>query len=103
MVSLATPASNTGIALGDSFTSIEGLVGGTGNDTLSGDGGANRLGGNLGDDSLAGAGGADTLNGGEGNDSLDGGAGDDLLNGGALRPGVLHRARGGHGQSRRRG
>ncbi len=83
VVSLATPASNTGIALGDSFTSIEGAGRRHGNDTLSGDGGANRLGGNLGNDSLAGAGWADTLNGGEGNDSLDGVRGDDLLNGGA--------------------
>ena len=82
VVNLGTPASNTGIAAGDSFVGIEGIVGGSGNDTLTGDGVANRLGGSSGNDILTGAGGNDTLNGGNGNDVLEGGSGNDLLNGG---------------------
>lgn len=83
VVSLAAPENNTGVAAGDTFLSVEGIVGGTGSDSLTGDAAANRLSGNLGDDTLAGSGGADTLNGSDGNDLLVGGSGDDLLNGGS--------------------
>jgi Ca2+-binding RTX toxin-like protein len=60
-VNLATPASNTGDAAGDTYTSIEGVIGSLYNDTLT-----------------AAATGS-TLNGGLGNDILIGGAGDDWL------------------------
>ncbi len=52
----------------------ENIVGGNGNDKLTGDGIANVLTGQLGKDTLSGAGGADTLHGSdtvEKNDSLD--------------------------------
>ncbi|NDP59691.1 MAG: calcium-binding protein, partial [Oxalobacteraceae bacterium] len=67
--SLLVPASNTGDASGDRYTSIEGLTGSNFNDTLTGDAGANRLDGGAGDDLLAGGAGADVLDGGSGNDT----------------------------------
>ena len=63
----------------DAVFSIENVEGGDGGDTLSGDGGPNRLRGGPGDDTLAGRGGADTLDGWSGKDSLSGGAADDML------------------------
>ncbi len=83
IVDLSNPAVNSGAAAGDTFVEVEAIAGGTGNDSLTGDGGANRLAGNLGNDTLVGEGGADTLNGADGNDVLEGGAGDDLVTGGA--------------------
>ncbi|MEA2879899.1 MAG: hypothetical protein QOF14_5095, partial [Hyphomicrobiales bacterium] len=73
-VNLATPASNTGDALSDTFTAIENVTGGTAADNITGDANANTLDG--------GAGG-DTLNGGNGDDILIGGAGADILTGGS--------------------
>jgi len=61
--------SQTNDAAGDTFTSIENLVGSNFNDTLIGDGGNNLLNGGLGDDVLEGMSGADTLIGGGGNDT----------------------------------
>jgi Ca2+-binding RTX toxin-like protein len=58
------------------------MLGGGGNDNLSGDNGKDILVGGLGADTLAGGNGADTLFGNEDADQLDGGAGDDLLDGG---------------------
>ena len=71
---LATPASNTGDAAGDSYTAIENLTGGSAIDVLTGDGNANVL---------SGLAGNDTLNGGSGDDILIGGAGGDIMTGGA--------------------
>ncbi len=75
------------------FESIEGVRGGSGNDTLFGNDLANRLEGGvgsdaliggLGDDVLVGEGGEDWLVGGDGNDRLIGGVNDvDVLTGGA--------------------
>ncbi|KIT15389.1 calcium-binding protein [Jannaschia aquimarina] len=79
------------------------MLGGTGNDTIDGDGrdidpaeagddtldggeGIDVLRGNGGDDSLSGGAGSDGLLGGTGEDTLDGGAGDDLIDG--LRAGA---------------
>jgi Ca2+-binding RTX toxin-like protein len=62
---------------GDRLSNIENVVGGSGNDVLSGDGSANRFEGADGDDILNGAAGNDVLVGGDGNDSLDGGDGKD--------------------------
>ncbi len=71
------------------------LVGGAGNDVLLGGEGSDQLFGGLtvpltataasgtGNDVLSGEGGADTCSGGDGNDSISGGAGDDIVNGNA--------------------
>ena len=63
-------------------TSVEGITGGSGDDTLSGSGDPNTLTGGAGDDQLAGGGGADTLLGTGGEDVVSGGPGSDYLNGG---------------------
>ena len=74
-VNLATTAQqNTGGGGRDTLTTIENVVGGSANDTLTGDANANRL---------EGGAGADLLTGGAGNDTLVGGVGIDTLNGGA--------------------
>ena len=61
----------------DTLRNIEGVVGGSGNDTLTGDNLANMLDGGAGTDTLSGNGGDDMLIGGTGADTLDGGAGSD--------------------------
>ena len=61
---------------------IENVVGGDGNDSLSGASAANHLVGMRGNDDLFGDLGNDSLMGGAGRDTLDGGAGADLLAGG---------------------
>jgi serralysin len=109
-VNLSNAALNTGEAQGDTYNSIENLIGSTsansiltgntsnnslfsyaGNDVLSGEDGNDYLtsgdgndllNGGIGHDTLIGGAGNDTLNGDDGNDSLTGGAGADMLNGG---------------------
>jgi Ca2+-binding RTX toxin-like protein len=61
----------------DTIRNIEGVRGGSGNDSLTGDSLANILEGNSGNDTLKGAGGDDVLKGGPGQDTIDGGAGID--------------------------
>jgi serralysin len=76
---------NTGIggsAEGDTFSSIEDLVGSNFRDILVGDGGVNWLRGMGGNDELKGMGGDDVLEGASGNDRLIGGMGADTLDGG---------------------
>ena len=73
-VSLATGTGTGGQADGDRLIDIENLLGGEGDDRLSGDAQANQI---------DGRGGNDTLTGGAGDDELTGGAGADVLNGGA--------------------
>jgi Ca2+-binding RTX toxin-like protein len=79
-------ASNAVVGVGgvaeDVIRNIENVYGGSGGDTLTGDGLANTLVGNAGDDTLNGGGGADTLQGSSGNDTLFG-DGDDTLQGGS--------------------
>jgi Ca2+-binding RTX toxin-like protein len=53
----------------DTIRNIENVSGGSGNDTLKGDGAANLLDGNGGNDTLYGGGGIDTLRGGTGDDT----------------------------------
>jgi len=66
-------ASNTGDALGDTYTAIENVTGGSAADNITGDANANTIDGGAG---------TDTLNGGNGDDILIGGAGGDNLTGG---------------------
>ena len=77
LVDLGDAARNTGEAAGDTFVSIELLLGSRLNDRLFGDDAANTLGGERGNDRLVGGGGDDMLNGGSGRDRLDGGDGED--------------------------
>ena len=77
---------NLGAGTASGFASllgVENVVGGSGNDVLTGDGAANRLDGGLGGDTLNGAGGNDVLLGGDGADVLAGGLAGDNVQGGA--------------------
>ncbi|HUE92792.1 type I secretion C-terminal target domain-containing protein, partial [Pseudomonas sp.] len=79
-VNLNTGVGSGGTAAGDSYASIEGVLGGSGNDTLIGHSvNANYLDGGAGDDTLIGGGGDDILIGGLGNDTLTGGGGADTF------------------------
>ena len=66
----------------DTFTGIERLILGSGNDTVFGSTGADSIEGGNGSDQMDGGGDADTLLGGAGNDFLAGKGGNDLLDGG---------------------
>jgi serralysin len=82
-VDLSAFSGTISTALGtDTLISIEGLVGGSGNDVLKAGATATYLDGGAGNDFLGGSAYADTLIGGSGNDGLAGGAGNDSLNGG---------------------
>lgn len=63
----------------DSLLNIEGIIGGGGNDSITGNALANRLDGESGADKISGLGGDDSIAGGLGLDSLDGGAGFDTV------------------------
>jgi serralysin len=78
-------AGQSGEAVGDTYISIEGLVGSAFADTFVGSNTAtgDSLSGLGGGDSLYGLSGSDTLLGGAGNDNLYGGLGGDVLDGGA--------------------
>ncbi|MDQ6435690.1 calcium-binding protein [Mesorhizobium sp. LHD-90] len=70
VASLTTPASNTGDAAGDTYSSIENLTGSAFGDTLTGNSAVNVILGGNGADTLNGRGGNDTLTGGSGNDNF---------------------------------
>ncbi|MBF9235025.1 calcium-binding protein [Microvirga alba] len=83
VANLVSPAANSGDAAGDTYISIENLIGSKLGDKLTGNNGENVIDGGDGNDTLVGGGGNDSLLGGKGNDSLDGGTGVDTLIGGA--------------------
>ena len=78
-VDLLSSTNNSGIADGDTFISIENLLGSGFNDTLRGDNLENKIWGGNGQDDLRGQLGNDTLFGGGGNDALWGNEGNDHL------------------------
>jgi serralysin len=86
---LLYPHVNSGEAAGDSYVSIEGLVGSGFADSLRGDNSSNLLYGGDGNDYLFGRGGNDALAGGPGADYLDGGAGIDAVSYGTAPTGVV--------------
>jgi Ca2+-binding RTX toxin-like protein len=77
MADLGQPKNNSGEAVGDTYKSIENLLGSSFDDELVGDNGDNELNGGSGDDTLFGKAGDDQLTGGEGADTLTGGGGRD--------------------------
>ena len=83
IASLANPTINTGDAAGDTYTSIENLIGSNFNDALNGDNGINDIRGGVGGDTLKGYAGNDILYGQDGDDTLIGGVGADDLSGSA--------------------
>lgn len=80
---LQNASTNTGEAAGDTYESVENLLGSGSDDILGGNIHDNTLAGGNGNDSLLGRGGNDLLDGNDGNDRLDGGEGNDILRGGA--------------------
>ncbi len=73
-------AQDVGGGLGsDTLSSIENLIGSDFDDTLTGDGNANRFEGGLGNDAIDAGFGSDTVFGGDGGDTLDGSDGGDFL------------------------
>jgi Ca2+-binding RTX toxin-like protein len=82
VASLSAGEGAGGDAEGDTYTSIENLVGSSHDDALVGDDGDNSLSGLGGDDFLDGGDGDDELWGGSGNNTLKGGGGADTLIGG---------------------
>ena len=81
-VNLASPGGDGEAGENDDVSGdVERVIGGSGDDTLTGNGGANNLLGGPGNDTLEGGGGFDFLSGGPGNDTLSGGDDTDVLNG----------------------
>ncbi len=78
-VDLDNNTASGGNAEGDSFSSIENVIGSLLGDDIRGDNGKNELYGLSGDDDLFGGRGRDYLDGGSGDDDLDGGRGKDTL------------------------
>ncbi|MGQ0532222.1 MAG: beta strand repeat-containing protein [Caulobacteraceae bacterium] len=79
---LQTPSLSTGDAVGDTFVSLEMIVGSDQDDALRGDGGSNGFNGGLGNDTIEGRDGADLLIGDYGDDTINGDSGADDMRGG---------------------
>ena len=76
-VNLATGVSTSAQTGSDTLVGMENVVGGSGNDTITGDANDNVFTGGLGNDTMVGGGGNDTFNGGVGADSMTGATGND--------------------------
>jgi acrosin len=74
---------NSATGVGGGVSNVENVIGGSGDDVLTGDGNANVLVGRGGNDRLIGNAGRDILIGGNGGDYMDGGDGEDIVVGGA--------------------
>jgi serralysin len=83
LADLQSSSSNRGDASGDTYSSVESLVGGAYGDTLRGNGASNTIEGKGGKDTLYGRNGNDVLEGGSGSDKLYGQGGKDMLIGGS--------------------
>lgn len=81
LLDMTKATANQGWAAGDSFLSVENVVGSGFDDVLTGLSNANLFDGGAGHDSLIGQGGDDTLLGQQGHDTLLGGTGNDRLEG----------------------
>jgi Ca2+-binding RTX toxin-like protein len=88
VLNLANAAFASGGAMGDTLTSIEGVIGTAFADGITGDNNANLLDGGAGADIVTGGDGNDTIIGGAGADNLDGGAGLDVASYAAASAGV---------------
>ena len=86
---LSNASANTGEADGDTYSKIENLLGGAGDDSLFGEAGRNTIWGGDGKDQIFGRLDNDILYGQDGNDTIFGGGGDDNLVGG-LGNDLLH-------------
>ncbi|MEO1309332.1 MAG: calcium-binding protein, partial [Pseudomonadota bacterium] len=82
-MSLESNVGTLGESTGDTYVSIENIIGTTQADFITGDANANRLEGGAENDNLNGRGGDDLVIGGDGDDSIIGFFGDDILRGGA--------------------
>jgi len=89
---LQSPKANQGDASGDSYSSIEGLIGSSYSDSLYGNSAANQIKGGAKNDTLYGRSGSDVLDGGTGNDKLYGQSGKDTLFGGSGADAFVFRA-----------
>jgi Ca2+-binding RTX toxin-like protein len=83
LADLAHPHLNTGSASGDTYVSIENIIGSSFNDDLRGNEFSNWIWGGDGNDTILGRGGDDELTGNNGNDQLLGGDGADSINAGS--------------------
>ena len=73
----------TSALIEDTLPSIESVIGGLGNDTITTNGNANTIDGGAGNDTISSGGGNDVVSGGVGNDIIIGGDGNDTLSGDA--------------------
>jgi Ca2+-binding RTX toxin-like protein len=80
---LAQTANNTGDSAGDTFVSIENILGTAFADTILGSNENNILAGGAGNDNLDARAGTDSAYGMDGDDTIRGGSGNDLINGGS--------------------
>ncbi len=87
IVNLSTSSATSAQTGRDVVVQIENVIGGSGNDVITGNAAANSLTGGSGNDTIVAGGGADRLEGGAGDDFLDGGAGADIF---VFAPGFGH-------------